>query len=74
MTTAYRRWQASRPTLGEAHRDAMSRTQAVLSIIVILILWGIVGEMDYQDALRAEAEAKRPAATTATATATTTRR
>lgn len=59
MTTEYRRWQAQRPTLGETHRDATGKLHAIVTLLVILILWGTVGEMDYRDALRSEAEAQQ---------------
>jgi hypothetical protein len=50
------RWEARRPTLAEAHDDAIGTWQIALTLLLMLVVYGIVGEMDYRDALRAEAE------------------
>ena len=62
MTTQYQRWRAQRPTIGEAHRDATSKLHAVVTVLFLLGVFGVVGEMDYRDALRAEAEAQQTSA------------
>ena len=69
MTTQYQRWRAQRPTIGEAHRDATSKLHAVVTVLFLLGVFGVVGEMDYRDALRAEAEALAAAKDAAKATA-----
>ena len=64
MTTHYeqRQFRDRRPTIGELHQDAGAKAHTAVVLLVILVLWGIVGEMDYRDALRAEAETCQQAA------------
>lgn len=49
-------WRGARPTLGEALRQADGALKAIIIVLAILVAYGIVGRMDYEDALIAEAE------------------
>ena len=48
------RWQGTRPTLGEALRQADGTLKSIIIVLAILVAYGIVGRMDYEDALLME--------------------
>lgn len=50
------RWQGERPTLGESLRQADGALKAIIIILSILVIYGIVGRIDYEAELVAEAQ------------------
>ncbi len=52
-----RRWQHDKPTLGELKQAAESYASSALIVLVLFVLYGIVGRMDYEDQLLYEKEA-----------------
>ena len=52
------RWQRRRPALAEMLEEGRSWLTTAFIVLIIFILYGIVGRMDYEDQLKAEAEAK----------------
>ena len=57
------RWQGTRPTLGEALRQADGTLKSIIIVLAIFVAYGIVGRMDYEDALVAEAASAQRIAT-----------
>lgn len=53
------RWHHRQPTLNEAIAEAGSVARGAGVALALIVLYGIVGEMDYRDALRSEAEAQQ---------------
>ena len=42
------RWQGERPTLGESLRQADGTLKAIIIVLSILVIYGIVGCIDYE--------------------------
>ena len=67
MTTLYQRarmaqglrWKSQRPTLGELKAGAENWLRTIAIIVVIVLAYGIVGRLDYEEAQRIEAEIQR---------------
>lgn len=57
------RWQGTRPTLGEALRQADGTLKSIIIVLAIFVAYGIVGRMDREDALVAEAASAQRIAT-----------
>lgn len=49
-------WEARRPTIGEAHEEAVGVWQMAIVLAIMGIGYGIVGRLDYEEGLRQEAE------------------